>query len=138
MLKDLHFLLSAPKFFVFNVIFYIFIVSFWGLGGGVLWPHPWHMEVSRPGLNLSCSCDLYHSCSNTRSSTHCTKLEIKPVPLQRQYWIPNPTAPQWELSHLHVYPCLLYYNCIYNFCLLIFKVVIQAFDSQFLLYICPS
>ena len=37
--------------------------------------------------NLSLSCDLWYSChsyNNTRSLTHCTRLEIKPAPLQKQ------------------------------------------------------
>ena len=40
-------------------------------------------------LNLSCSCDVSHSCSNISSLTHCTRLWIEPVPPQRQHWILN-------------------------------------------------
>ena len=36
------------------------------------------------GLNPSQSCKLHHSCSNTRSLTHCAGLGIKPMPPQRQ------------------------------------------------------
>ena len=41
------------------------------------------------GSNLSCSCDLCHRCSDIRSLTHCTRMGIKPMPLQR-CWILNP------------------------------------------------
>ena len=40
-------------------------------------------------LNPSCSCDLRHSCSNTRSLTHCAGLGIiKPAPTET-IWIIN-------------------------------------------------
>lgn len=35
------------------------------------------------GLNLSCSCNLRHSYSNTRPLTHCTGLGNEPMPQQR-------------------------------------------------------
>ena len=47
-------------------------------------------------LNLSLSCDLYHSCNNVEYLTHCTRPEIKPMSqqwcklLHRQCWILNP------------------------------------------------
>ena len=53
------------------------------------------------GSNLSGRCDLHHSCSNTRSLTHCTRLESelmlrqRPETLQRQCWILDP----WELHY---------------------------------------
>ena len=45
-----------------NLYFYYF---FSGCACGI-WEFPGH------GLNLSCSCDLHHSCSNARSLTHYT------------------------------------------------------------------
>ena len=33
-------------------------------------------------VNPSHSCDLYHSCNNTRSLTYCTRLGIEPTPPQ--------------------------------------------------------
>ena len=45
------------------------------------------------GLNLSCSCNLYHGCSYARSLTHCTGPGIKPTllgKLSRCSWVPNP------------------------------------------------
>ena len=48
---------------------------------------PWHMEVTIQGLNLSHSCNLCHSCGNTRSLTYCAESENEPSPQQRQHWI---------------------------------------------------
>ena len=43
------------------------------------------MEVpGGQGSHLSQSCNLYHSCSNTGSLTHCTRSGMAPVPPQRQ------------------------------------------------------
>ena len=57
----------------------------------LFWPHLWHMEVPRPGSNPSCGCDLHHSSSSSAGSlTHCTRLGIEPLPLQRQCQILNP------------------------------------------------
>ena len=47
------------------------------------------------GLNLSCSWDLHHSCSNTRFFSHCSRPGSELRLLQRQHQIF--TAPQWEL-----------------------------------------
>ena len=35
------------------------------------------------GWNMSCSCDLHHSCDRIRSLTHCTRPGIKPAPQQQ-------------------------------------------------------
>ena len=40
-----------------------------------------HMEFSGWGSDLSCSCDLYNSCGNTRSFTHCVGQGFKPASL---------------------------------------------------------
>ena len=42
---------------------------------------PWHrhMEFSGQGSDLSCSCNLPHSCSNAESLTHCVEPGIKPL-----------------------------------------------------------
>ena len=39
----------------------------------------------------------HHDYGNTGPSTHCTRLGIEPLPLQRQLPDPNPASPQWEL-----------------------------------------
>ena len=41
------------------------------------------MEVPRPGLKLSCSCDLYYCGGKARSFNHCTWPGIKPTPPQQ-------------------------------------------------------
>ena len=48
--------------------------------------NPWHMAFPGQGSNPSWSCNLYHSCSNTRSLTHRTRpgIESASLPLQRQ------------------------------------------------------
>ena len=48
--------------------------SFWKVF--FLWPHPWHMEVPRPGIESQ----SHHSCSYTRSLTHCPRPGIKHAP----------------------------------------------------------
>ena len=40
---------------------------------------PWHMEFLGQASDPSCSCDLSRNCSNTRSLTHCARLDIKPA-----------------------------------------------------------
>ena len=54
--------------------------------------HQWHMEIPRQGLNLSWSCGLCNSCSNTRSLTHCARLGIELVPSQKQAGLLNRCA----------------------------------------------
>lgn len=44
------------------------------------------------GSNVSHSCDLCHSCGNTKSLTHCTGPGSIPKLPQRQHQIPNPCA----------------------------------------------
>ena len=43
-----------------------------------------HWKFRGQGLNLSQSCDLYHSCGNSGPLTHCAGPGIKPAPPQRQ------------------------------------------------------
>ena len=70
-------------------------------------------KILGQGSNLSLSCDLHHSCSNTGSLTHCAGMGIKPMPqrqpgpLQRQCWI--------------LYPLLHSQNSnLSNFCFVLF------------------
>ena len=70
---------------------------------------PWHMEFLGQGSDLSCSCDLDHSCSNARSLTHCAG----------QGSNLHPSAPETPLIPVHhsgnsfVFICEIYsYWCI--------------------------
>ena len=47
------------------------------------------MKFPGQGLNMSHSCYICHRCSNATSLTHCAKLGIEPMLLQRQQWILN-------------------------------------------------
>ena len=61
------------------------------------------------GSNLSWSCNLCHSCSNTESLTHCIGLGIKSVPPQRQaltHCTREGAPGHWQLMQL---PALLSY-----------------------------
>ena len=66
-----------------------------------IWLHPWHMALWKflgHGSNLSCSCNLQHGCSNTRSLTHCARLGTEPIPQQH----PKPQQRQCRiLNPLH-------------------------------------
>ena len=59
--------------------FFSFLLFFFSLFP----PHPQHMEVARPGLNPSRSCNLHHSRSNAGSLTHCAGPGIQLAPPQR-------------------------------------------------------
>ena len=59
------------------------------------------------GLNLSLSCDLCCSCSNTRLFTHCAGQGIEPTPVQRQcriLYLPRQVGTPWCLFLTHVFP----------------------------------
>lgn len=54
----------------------VFFFSFFFL---FFWLHPRHVEVPGPGIEPMPpppSCDLYHSCGNTRSLAYCTTREL--------------------------------------------------------------
>ena len=65
-------LFGMPQFFFF-FSFFSFLACTMAYG------------VPGPGVNLSWSCNLYHSCSNVRSLTHCPwpGIELSSLPLQR-------------------------------------------------------
>jgi len=54
------------------------------------------MEFPNKGSDLSCSCDLCHTCGNAKSSNHCAMLGIKPAS-QSSRDMANPIELQWEL-----------------------------------------
>lgn len=64
------------------------------------------MEFPGQGSDLSCIGDLYHSCGNSRSLTHCAGPGIEPVS-QHSRDVADPIVPQWELpefrTHSHTY-----------------------------------
>ena len=55
-----------------------------------------HVEFLGQRSDLSCSCDLYHSCHILGSLTHCVWLGIKPAS-QGSRDTADPVAPQQEL-----------------------------------------
>ena len=78
---------------------YPFESLFWGVSFLFVFSFfdcPTAHEVPRPGWDLSCSCDLSHSCGNTGSLTHCARPGIKPAS-QHPQDAASPAAPQWEL-----------------------------------------
>ena len=93
----------SPFFFI-----YLFFLVF-------LWPHPWHLEVPRLGLNRSCSCwptpqpqqrriqatsmTYTTAHSSTGSLTHWTGPGIKPASSWMLVWFVT-TKPQQELLSL--------------------------------------
>ena len=87
--------LSCLNLFLCILLFFFFFFFYY--------PHG-ILKFLGPGLNLSCSCDICHSCSNSGSLTHCTSPRIEiapqqwPMTLQRQCPILNSlTVPQEEL-----------------------------------------
>ena len=69
--------MGTPTFFNgYSCCFFFFFFSFFTA--------PQHMEFLGQGLNQSCSCDLCHSCSNTRSLTHFPASGITRLPPQRE------------------------------------------------------
>jgi len=75
------------------------------------------------GLNLSPSCDLHHSCSHTRSLTHCARPGIKPTLPQRHPRILNPLhgGNAQIVSLLAGLSSLCLSLCLVFFCLFICK-----------------
>ena len=65
-------------FLFFNELIYFYFYFFSFLAA------LWHMEFLGQGSNLSWSCDLYHSCGNARSLTHCAGPGIEPMSLLLQ------------------------------------------------------
>ena len=61
-----------------------------------------HMKFSGQGSDLSCSCNLSHSCGNTGFLTHCARPGIE-LSSQRSQDATDPTAPQWELPLSFMY-----------------------------------
>ena len=62
----------------------------------LFWATPRHMKFPGQGSDLSCSCNLHHSCGNARFLPHCAKPGIKPVS-QHSRDATNPTVTQKEL-----------------------------------------
>ena len=56
------------------------------------WPYPITRKFPGQRLDLSCSQDLHHSCSNGGSLTHCTRLET-------EYKLQQPPEPFNLLVH---------------------------------------
>ena len=70
-----------------------------------LWPHLWHAEVQGKGLNLSCSCDLCHSCGHAGSFNPERWARWEPRLPQRPELLQSdssPTAPQQELLNFQL------------------------------------
>lgn len=72
---------------VFERLIYLFIYLFWAA--------LWHMEFLDQGSDPTHSCDLSHSCGNTRSLTHCARLRFEPAS-QHSQDVSDPISPQWE------------------------------------------
>ena len=68
------YLTNFDRVFLFCFVLVLFL--FFGCTHGI-------RKFPSQGSNLSCSCDLCHSCTNARSLTHCTRPGIKPE-LQQQ------------------------------------------------------
>ena len=63
------------------------------------------------GSNPNCICDLHHSCGNAGPLTHCARLGIRPVSLQKHHWILDP------LHHSGNSKTICFYvgpKCFYN------------------------
>ena len=77
----LHFIyhLSRAGFLPFGTLFYFYFLFFL-----LFLATPWLMEFPGQRLNPSQSCDLCHSCGNTRSLTLCAGPVIKPTSLLLQ------------------------------------------------------
>ena len=75
--------MKTPICIGWSVTSFLFLIFFF-----FSWLHPWHVEgmwkFLDQGSNLSCICDLCHSCSIAGSLTHSTRLGIEPVMPQRQ------------------------------------------------------
>ena len=77
----------------------LFSLSFLGTFFSPLFGHPVAFGVPRPGSDVSHSCDLHHSCSNSGFLTHCAGLGIEPAS-QRFRDPANPIVPQQGLWYL--------------------------------------
>ena len=75
---------SPPNLFCLLILFFFFLAA----------PRP--MEFLSQGSDLSLSCGLSRSCSNTRSLTQCAGPGIKPAS-QRSQDATGPGAPHWDL-----------------------------------------
>ena len=85
-----------------------------------LWPHLWHVEVLRLGVEselqpmpqplqhqIQGTCVTHTAaCSNTGSLTHWVKPGIEPEHSQRQCWVLNPVSLNGT-SHLYTFKFLL-------------------------------
>ena len=85
----------------------------------------WPMEFPGQGPDLSSSCDLSCSCSNTRSLTHCARLGMEPVSQCFQD-ATDRIAPQQELQFFPFY----LYLFIYLFTYLLFRAALSAYGNS--------
>ena len=114
------------------ILFLLFFKFFLGCAR-VLW------KLLGQGLNLSCSWNLYHNCSNARSLTHCTRLEIDPLPQQR----PEPPHSQCQilnpLRYKGISAIIVIFYCITNYPKIkwLKRVVISQFMWVRSLSLCP-
>ena len=63
------------------------------------------------GSNPNCICDLHHSYGTSGSLTHCARLGVRPVSLQKHHWILAP------LHHSGNSKTIFFYvgpKCFYN------------------------
>ena len=84
------------------------------------------MELPDQGSDLSRSCHLSHSCSNTGSLTHCAGPGIEPA-TQCSQDATDPIVPQWELPHSHFKKKLL--TQVPHFCLYLEKECADMLSS---------
>ena len=89
-----------------------------------------HIEFLGQGLNLSHSCDLHHSCSNTGSLTHCARLGMEPVS-QSSRDATNFVVPQRELLCKNFLICTCLVSCIY-LCMFVYSCVCVCMCCMYL------
>ena len=72
-----------------------------------LWPHPWHMEVPRPGTESKLQLRARPQCGNIRSLSHSTGPGTEPTIPQRQ---PDGSLiPCAIVETLFMLACLLFF-----------------------------
>ena len=106
---ELFLLLLIPPYFS-SIFIYLFIYLFiFNLFLASLL----HMEIPGQGSDLSLSCNINHSCGNSRSLTHCTGLGIPALPGHCQCHCATagtPIFPQM-LIKINLYPKLHFISC---------------------------
>ena len=96
--------------FLFDFFFFSFFFFFCHTHG--IWKFPGQ------GLNLSCSCDLCHICSNAGSFTYCTGLRIRLTSTRDNTGsLTHCTHSRNSLFDFFIYPLVLVACCLVSMCL---------------------